>query len=105
MDVTDPASPQNVRPISLTALYDILRADPTIFGTQKLNLEGATTATRDTVLLFQRGNISGINALMEYPLTTFMNYLDAPTLLVPIPQVLPLPSPKSVTVTRAFPPH
>jgi hypothetical protein len=104
VDVTDPASPENVRPISLTALYDILRADSTIFGTQKLNLEGAT-ATRDTVLLFQRGNISGINALMEYPLTTFMNYLDAPTLLAPIPQVLPLPFPKSVTVTRAFPPH
>ncbi|WP_090693791.1 hypothetical protein [Nitrosomonas sp. Nm34] len=93
MDVTDLASPQNVRPISLTALYDILRADPTIFGTQKLNLEGATV-TRDTVLLFQRGNISGINALMEYPLTTFMNYLDAPTLLAPIPQVFTFTLPK-----------
>ena len=93
VDVTDPASPQNVRHISLTALYDILRADITILGTQKLNLEGAT-ATRDAVWLFQRGNISGINALMKYPLTTFMNYLDAPSLLAPIPQVFTFTLPK-----------
>ncbi len=75
------------------SIYDNLRADPTILGPQKLNLEGAT-ATRDAVLLFQRGNISGINALMEYPLMTFMNYLDAPTLLVPIPQVSTFTLPK-----------
>ncbi|WP_430233144.1 DUF6929 family protein [Nitrosomonas communis] len=93
VDVTDPTSPQNMRPISLTALYDILRADPTILGTQKLNLEGATT-TRDAVLLFQRGNISGINALMQYPLATFMNYLDGSISLAPIPQVSTFTLPK-----------
>lgn len=77
IDVTDPASPQNVRACALTALYDTLRANPAIVGAHQLNLEAAA-ATRDTLWLFQRGNISGIHAVMEFETRALLQYLDAP---------------------------
>lgn len=77
VDVTDPASPQNVRGTGLIALYDPLRANPNVVGANTLNLEAAT-ATGNELLLFQRGNISGINAVMKYDLRAFMEYLDTP---------------------------
>lgn len=93
VDVTDPASPQNVRSVPLTALYDALRANPAVVSTQKLNLEAAATR-RDTFLLFQRGNISGVNTAMAYDLRAFMTFLDAPTSPPPLPRVLTFSLPK-----------
>lgn len=87
IDVTDPASPQNVRAVSLTALYDALRANSGIVGAHTLNLEAATTRG-DRLLLFQRGNISGINSVMEYDTRAFMEYLDNTTLPVPASKVM-----------------
>ena len=84
VDVTDPASPQNVRAVGLTPLYDTLRSNPAIVGANTLNLEAAT-ATKDSLLLFQRGNISSINAVMKYELDAFMGFLDEPTR--PVPQM------------------
>lgn len=86
VDVTDPASPRNVRAVVLTGLYDSLRANPGIVSTQTLNLEAAA-ATGDTILLFQRGNISGCNAVIEFGLNEFMQYLDAPKSFPPAARV------------------
>lgn len=80
VDVTNPASPQNARAVALTALYDALRANSEIVGAHQLNLEAAS-CTSDTLSLFQRGNISGKNARVEFELAALMNYLDAPNSL------------------------
>jgi hypothetical protein len=85
VDVTNPASPQNVRAVALTALYDALRANRNIVGANRLNVEAAS-CTHNTLSLFQRGNISGINARIEYDLRAFMQFLDAPSPL-PVPRI------------------
>lgn len=86
VDVTNPASPQNVRTISLSALYHAFRAAREIVGTQTLNLEAAAT-TQDAILLFQRGNISGHNTVTQIELGAFMKYLDAPNEMPPSARV------------------
>ena len=93
VDVTNPASPQNVRVVSLTALYDALRANSEIVGAHTLNLEAAS-CTHNTLALFQRGNISGINAHIEFDLRAFMQFLDAPTSPLPAPRVTTFALPK-----------
>ncbi len=86
VDVTNPASPQDVRAVSLRALNDALRGNPQIVGAYTLNLEAAS-CTHNTISLFQRGNISGINARIEFDLRPFMQFLDAPHSLPPAPRV------------------
>lgn len=92
VDVTEPTKPNNVRRVDLKPLYDTFRSNKRIVGTQKLNLEAASS-TDKALFLFQRGNISGINAFIEYRLDEFLAFLDDP---VNIPQshvrALTLPS-------------
>lgn len=82
VDVTDPISPQNVRAVQLTNLYDTFRSNPNIVGSHTLNLEAAA-ATPESLMLFQRGNISGINAAMEFDMELFMQYLDSSSVQLP----------------------
>jgi hypothetical protein len=93
VDVTNPRSPQNVRAVSLTTLYDALRADPRVVGARTLNLEAAA-AGRDTILLFQRGNISGINAVLEFRAKDFLEYLENPSIHPPAPRIETYPLPE-----------
>ncbi len=86
VDVTNPAAPQNVRAVSLTALYDALRANSEIVGAHQLNFEAAS-CTHNALSLFQRGNISGKNVAVEFDLRAFMQFLDAPNSPPPAPRV------------------
>lgn len=86
VDVTDPAAPGNVRAVPLTSLYDALRADPRIVGRNTLNIEAAAAA-RDKILLFQRGNISGINAVIEFGAVELLKYLQDPAISPPAPRI------------------
>lgn len=74
VDVTDAETPQNVRAASLTPLYHGLRANREIVGQHNLNLEAASA--QDKLLLLQRGNISTINAVIEFDFKAFMEFLD-----------------------------
>lgn len=87
VDVTDAHAPQNVRRVELTALYDTLRANYEIVGSHTLNLEAACLAS-GSLVLFQRGNISGRNTALDFEFGAFMEYLDAPNLSVPSPRVV-----------------
>lgn len=85
VNVTEAEAPRNVRRVDMTALYNSLRADLTVVGTQTLNLEAACS-TNDSVCLFQRGNISGRNTIIQYNLAEFIAFLDAPAAPAPAPQ-------------------
>lgn len=101
VDVTDAALPNDVRVASLTALYDELRANPQVVGAHTLNLEAAS-ATQDTLALFQRGNISTINAVMEYDLHAFMEYLDGVASAPPSCRITTYTLPKIQTRCAGF---
>ena len=75
-----------VRRASLTPLYDRLRHDPLVVGSGKLNIEGAA-ATREHLILFQRGNISHKNVALYYDLPAFLAYLRDDTTLPPEPVI------------------
>lgn len=101
VDVTNSAQPDDVRWVSLTPLYDMLRANPEIVSTQTLNVEAAAEMP-ETLLLFQRGNISGCNAVIEFGLRAFMEYLDAPTSTPPPARVRMYVLPKLQTRHAGF---
>lgn len=86
VDVSRADAPVLLGAVSLTPLYDTLRANAQIVGTQKLNLEAAA-ATDRRLFLFQRGNLSGVNAIAEFDTETFLRWLDAPTMPTPLPRV------------------
>lgn len=66
-----PAAPV-VDHFSATRLYDVLRAAPVVLGSAKLNLEGATlVAGGATLLLCQRGNVSGVNTVVSVSVAEF----------------------------------
>jgi hypothetical protein len=67
-------NPARFRQFSLTEVYDPLRSMPEVVGGRKLNIEGAA-ATADTLFLLQRGNITGQNVVICYPLADFFRYL------------------------------
>lgn len=77
VDITDADDPQNVRRVEMTGLYDMLRTNTDIVGPRALNIEAACCAD-DRLYLFQRGNISGRNTVMEFELDAFMRHLDFP---------------------------
>ncbi|MES2730703.1 MAG: hypothetical protein V4714_03110 [Bacteroidota bacterium] len=72
--------------ISLTPLYDQLRAMPQVVGSGKLNVEGLA-ANHDSVCLLQRGNITGNNVVIQYDLPAFVAYLTGQQPLLPTPIV------------------
>ena len=75
-----------VRQVSLATLYDELRGHAQVAGAGKLNIEGAAT-TREHVVLFQRGNITGNNVALYYPTEAFMAYLADNTRPAPVPEI------------------
>lgn len=85
VDVSDGDGKWDIQPVSLTPLYDSLRARADVVGSRLLNIEAAAT-WRDMVVLFQRGNVSGVHSAV---------YLDAEALLrhwlngdeLPVPRV------------------
>ena len=93
VDVTNPALPQNLRFVSLTALYNNLRANSEIVGAHQLNVEAAS-CTHNALSLFQRGNVSGNNARVEFELDAFMPFLDGSASLLPTPRVTAFTLPK-----------
>jgi hypothetical protein len=72
--------------ISLTPLYDQLRAMPEVVGNGRLNLEGLA-ADAECVFFLQRGNVSGKNVLIQYDLPAFMDFLTGLPGQLPIPKV------------------
>jgi len=75
VDVTDPANPGKVTEVSTVSLYNAFRAVPDIVGTEKLNIEGACIFG-NKFLIFQRGNRTGINPIVELGLEDFLAYVN-----------------------------
>jgi len=71
VSLPSPGTVAGVAEHSAKALYDIFRASPTVVGPNKLNLEAATLVGADTLLLFQRGNISGVNSVIALSAAAF----------------------------------
>lgn len=67
--------PFGVHLCDLSGLYTHFSRHPQIVGGRKLNLEGLAVS-QDTVFFLQRGNVSGMNALVSMPLEAFSDYLD-----------------------------
>lgn len=86
VDVTRADAPCFIDRRPLTVFYDALRANHHVVGAQKLNLEAAAAAPNE-VLLFQRGNISGVNAIAAFETAPFMRFLDNPAAPAPLPRV------------------
>jgi hypothetical protein len=75
VDVTNPETPIKNADVSTVSLYQAFRATPDIVGTEKLNIEGAMVHG-DKFYIFQRGNRSGINPMIEIALEAFVQYLS-----------------------------
>lgn len=73
VDVTVPDEEWRARPVSLTPLYDAMRARADVVGERTLNIEAATTLG-DRLLLFQRGNISGIHSIVSVEAESLMHH-------------------------------
>ena len=85
--LVDIDAPHTVRKLSLSAWYEQIRTLSDVRGDKhKLNLEGAAMAG-DTLYFLQRGNISGRNAVISYPMQHFLNYLLGESDVLPVPQV------------------
>ncbi len=67
-----------VYPYDLSGLYGLFRRHPQIVGSRKLNLEGLAVS-EDTIFFMQRGNVSGMNALVSLALPEFFNCLESGT--------------------------
>jgi hypothetical protein len=50
--------------MSASRLFEVLRGDSEVLGSAKLNLEGATLLGETTLVLMQRGNVSGVNSIL-----------------------------------------
>jgi len=75
--------PFGVHPCDLSGLYANFSRHPQIVGGRKLNLEGLAVS-QDTIFFLQRGNVSGMNALVSMSLTAFSDYLDH---AAPLPEI------------------
>jgi hypothetical protein len=76
----------SVTALSLTPLYNQLRAMPEVVGQGRLNLEGLA-ADHEWVFFLQRGNVSGLNVLIRYDRLSFTAYLSGQSDQLPMPQV------------------
>jgi hypothetical protein len=85
VDITQAHAPRLIQMVSLSPLYDTMRNNSQIVATQQLNLEAAAS-TRDTLYLFQRGNISGHNSISAFDLNAFYAFLENSAPL-PVPRV------------------
>jgi hypothetical protein len=72
--LVEPSEKDLVHDFSLTHLYDLLRSSKEIVGERILNIEAAAVIHQD-LYLFQRGNISGSNAVIKFPLYEFLDFL------------------------------
>lgn len=100
VDVSDPEGPWEIQPVSLTPLYESLRARAEVVGSRLLNIEAAASWC-DMVVLFQRGNVSGIHSAV---------YLEAAALLrhwlngdaLPVPRVREFELPRLHGIASGF---
>ncbi|CAN5464428.1 hypothetical protein BH23BAC1_BH23BAC1_03040 [soil metagenome] len=72
--LVEPSENYLVHNFSLTPLYDLLRKNKEIVGERILNIEAAAVINQD-IYLFQRGNISGNNAIIKFPVYEFLDFL------------------------------
>ena len=80
----DPAASPD--PFLLTPFYDFLRSLPEVAEGFRLNIEAAA-ATSDRLLLFQRGNISGNNVMLNYKLKEVLQFLQVKNAPLPLPKI------------------
>jgi hypothetical protein len=66
---------ESINEYSLLPLYDLLRKQKEIVKDRPLNIEAATVV-ENNIYLFQRGNITGINVMIEFPLYSFIHFLQ-----------------------------
>lgn len=85
--IVDATAPHSVARVSLTPLYNALRARPDVVGGDVLNIEAATVVGNE-MWLFQRGNISGVHACIRYDLAAFLACLRAPGRALPTAQIV-----------------
>jgi hypothetical protein len=87
--------------ISLTPLYDHLRAMSAVVGAGKLNLEGLA-ANHASVCFLQRGNITGNNVVVQYDLPAFVAYLTGQQQQLPSPVLFRYELPSLAGVQAGF---
>jgi hypothetical protein len=91
----------NIRPVSLTGLYNQLRQQPDVIGAGKLNIEGIA-ANHEQIIFIQRGNVTGNNVLISYPAEDLYNYLTAKSVHAPLPVVQPYVLPRLLELQSGF---
>jgi hypothetical protein len=90
-----------VTPVSFKGLYDLLRSNPDVVGNSILNLEAAAT-TDQHVVLFNRANKAGQNAVMYFNLEEFIVYLTENNELIPFPSIYHFELPSIEGVPAGF---
>lgn len=73
--IVEPGEKDIVNEYSLIHLYDFLRKHPEIVKDRMLNIEAATVVD-NFIYLFQRGNVTGTNVMIEFPLYSFIHFLQ-----------------------------
>lgn len=89
--VLSTCEPPSLRDAS--ALYAALRAEPAFAGSE-LNIEGAVVCGKQQLLLFQRGNGTGVsrepvNAIGILELESFLRWLDGPGAVPSLSTIIP----------------
>lgn len=78
-----------VQELNFKGLFDLLRMNEDIIGTDgELNIE-ASTVTEDYFILFNRANKKGVNTALVFNLEEFIVYLSENPELIPFPVVIP----------------
>jgi hypothetical protein len=90
-----------IRKYSLKKVYRQIRDILTLNPEQKVNIEAAC-ANENFICLFQRGNISGKNAMLVYDLKNFIRFLKKKTKKIKTPQVYYYDLPKLNDIQAGF---
>lgn len=77
-------APYEVSHYSLAQFYNHIRSFPEIGSRGVLNIEGLVH-TAGKVVFLQRGNISGANTLISFPVNEFEHFLSHPESFLPVP--------------------
>ncbi|MDQ3394970.1 MAG: hypothetical protein M3512_12765 [Bacteroidota bacterium] len=73
--IVETGEKDEVSEYSLLPLYDLLRKHEEIVKDRVLNIEAATVVG-EHIYLFQRGNVTGFNVMIEFPLYSFIHFLQ-----------------------------
>jgi hypothetical protein len=90
-----------IKKYSLKKVYHQIREVLTLSPEQKVNIEAAC-ANENFICLFQRGNISGKNALLAYDLKNFIRFLKKKTEKLKAPQIYYYDLPKINEIQAGF---